>query len=129
MENLTIPPTNTTPLIEFNYTTNKLRISGESYPGNVSKFFEPVFGWIKEFMSAGGNRSIVAEFQLTMFNSSTAKALLDIFDLLNDGADSEKSITVKWIYHEDNDLMEEFGEDLQEDYPAITVNLIPISSA
>ena len=86
METLTITPTDTTPLIEFNNTTNKLRISGESYPENVSKFFEPVFGWIKEFMSASGNRLIVAEFQLTMFNSSTAKALLDSFDRLNDGA-------------------------------------------
>ena len=128
MENLTIRPTDTTPAIDFNHDTHELKFTGESYPENVSKFFEPVFSWIDEFLSTGDDRSIVAEFELTMFNSSTAKALLDILDLLNDGAASEKSMTVNWRYHEDNDLMEEFGVDLQEDYPAITVNLIPLSS-
>ena len=128
MENLTIRPTDTTPAIDFNHDTHELKITGESYPENVGKFFDPVYSWIEEFLNAGENRSIVAEFELTMFNSSTAKALLDILDLLNEGAASEESMTVNWRYHEDNDLIEEFGEDLQEDYPTLTVNLMPISS-
>jgi len=127
MDNLAIPATDITPTIDFNADTHVLKLSGESYPENAMRFFEPVVAWIKEFLNAGNDRSITVSFHLTMFNSSTAKILMDIIYELNEGAPSEELVTVIWIYDEVNDLIEEFGMDLQEDFPALTVVLKPIS--
>lgn len=125
MKSLDIPSTRITPAITLNCNTHELKFIGESYPENVAKFFDPVYAWIEEYLSAGENRSIVAEFELTMFNSSTAKALMNILDTLNEAAASEASITINWRYHEINDMVEEFGEDLQEDFPDVVVNMVP----
>ncbi len=127
MDNLAIPATDITPTIDFNADTHVLKLSGESYPENAMRFFEPVVAWLKEFLNAGNDRSITVSFHLTMFNSSTAKILMDIIYELNEGAPSEELVTVIWIYDEVNDLIEEFGMDLQEDFPALTVVLKPIS--
>ena len=127
MENLSIPPSDGTPAIELNFDTQTLKFSGESYPENAARFFDPVNAWIEEFIDAGNDRSIVADFELTMFNSSTAKFLMDIFDMLDDAAASEQSITLNWRYHESNDIIQEFMEDLQEDYSGITIVFVPIS--
>jgi len=127
MENLIINQTDITPLVDFNGETHVLKMTGESYPENAARFYDPVLRWIEAFMTADSNRAIVAQFELTMFNSSTAKILMDIVDALNDGAGKEKSITLIWLYHEINDLIEEFGNDLKEDYPDLTVVLTPVS--
>ena len=127
MENLSIPPTDTTPAIDFNQDTHVLKLAGESYPGNVMRFFQPVMEWLEEFLDAGKDRSITVRFEFTMFNSSTAKVLLDIIDKLNDAASNEDMISIVWQYHEINDLIEEFGMDLQDDYPNINLILEPIS--
>jgi len=126
MDNLAIPATDITPTIDFNSDTHVLKLSGESYPENAMRFFEPVVAWVKEFLNAGNDRSITVSFHFTMFNSSTAKILLDIIHELNEAADSEELVTVIWIYDEINDLIEEFGIDLQEDFPDINVVLKPI---
>jgi len=127
MDNLAIPATDITPTIDFNAETGVLKLSGESYPENAMRFFEPVLAWLSEFLDAGSERLISVSFHLTMFNSSTAKILMDIIYELNEAAPSEELITVIWIYHEINDLIEEFGMDLQEDFPDVTVVLKPIS--
>ena len=127
MENLSIPPSDRTPGVELSFDTQTLKFSGESYPENAAKFFDPVIAWIEEFIGAGNDRTIVADFELTMFNSSTAKFLMNIFDILDDGAAGEQSITLNWRFHESNDIIEEFMEDLQEDYSGITIVFVPFS--
>jgi len=127
MVNLVIPATDITPAIDFSASSCVLKMNGESYPENVGKFYEPVYQWLEAFFAAGKGRAVVAEFELTMFNSSTAKALMNIIEMLEEGAEGEDSVTLNWRFHESNDLVEEFGEDLQEDYPALAVNMVPLS--
>ena len=127
MENFTIAATDRTPAIDFNADAHELRFSGESYPENAAKFFAPVLGWIEEFVAAGKDRLIVADFELTMFNSSTAKFLMNILDILDDAAARERAVTVNWRYHESNDIVQEFMEDLQDDYSNITIVFMPTS--
>ena len=43
MSNLYIEQTKSTPRIQFEADSNKLRIEGQSYPENAFKFYEPVF--------------------------------------------------------------------------------------
>ena len=121
MENLSILPSDRTPEIELDCEAQTLKFSGESYPENAARFFDPVIKWIEEFIGAGNDRTIVADFELTMFNSSTAKFLMNIFDILDHGAASEQSVTLNWRFHESNDIIQEFMEDLQEDYSGITI--------
>jgi len=127
VKNLTIEATDITPAVDFNADTQVLRITGESYPENVAMFFNPVIVWLEEFLAADNDRSILMEIELTMFNSSTSKVLWDMVYALNEAAPEEASIVVNWRYHELNDLVEEFGEDLQEDNEALTVKMVPIT--
>jgi SiaC family regulatory phosphoprotein len=43
MQNLVIPAAARTPAIHFDFSSNHLKVSGESYPEDVTEFYKPVF--------------------------------------------------------------------------------------
>ena len=43
MHNLVIPATARTPAIDLGFGNNHLKVSGESYPEDVTEFYKPVF--------------------------------------------------------------------------------------
>lgn len=47
MEPLTILPTSSTPLVNFDPASNTLLIIGESYPENSFNFYAPLVVWLK----------------------------------------------------------------------------------
>ena len=49
------------------------------------------------------------------FNSSSARMLMKIFELLDDTASNGRQVNIEWYYLEDDDTMKEFGEDYSED--------------
>lgn len=127
MKNLRIEPTDNTPEIDFNAETNHLKLSGESYPENSVQFFEPVERWLTKYIDLDSGRDIVMDCELVMFNSASSKMIMDLLFILNDAAAGEASITVNWRYHEDNDMVEEYGEDMPEDFENLSINLIALS--
>ena len=127
MENLNIAASDNTPAVAFDGEGNHLKLSGESYPENVVGFYEPVLQWVRDYLEAGQDREISVDIEMVMFNSSTGKILMDLLDLLNDSAEQEKSITLNWRYHEDNDIVEAWGEDLESDFENLKVNLVVLS--
>ena len=50
MENLFIEGTERTPNIEFDYSKNKLVISGEAYPENNEEFYKPIFDSLQSYL-------------------------------------------------------------------------------
>ncbi len=114
MDNLLLKGTKTTPEISFDAKKGVLEISGESYPENALEFFRPVFDWLRNFTNSYYG-SIVLNFRMIYFNTSSSKAILDILDLVDDLYKSKnRDITVNWYYQEDDEDIQESGEEFAE---------------
>ena len=121
MKRLRIKKTKSSPEIDFNPQTHIHTISGESYPENITKFYNPILEWISTYLAQNHEGTITFNIELIYFNSSSSKILLDIFDIL-DETKNEK-IIVNWIHHEDDEAMEEYGVEFEEDIEYIQFNV------
>ena len=124
MQTLEIIATKSSPEINFNAQTNTLSIAGESYPENTAQFYEPVFEWLDEYLTELSDQQVTFNMELIYFNSSSSKALMDIFDILEEASDDGKNIVLNWIYDEENDAALEYGEEFAEDIETLTFNLV-----
>ena len=114
MENLEIESTERTPRIFFDYDNHHFEISGEAYPENSDEFFRPVMDALQAYIASEASDKISFLFKLIYFNSSSARVLMKLFELLDEAAEN-RSVVVEWHYHEEDDTMEEFGEEFSED--------------
>ncbi len=124
MDNWTTEATKHTPKVNFDAAKNMLWLKGECYPENVVDFVEPIFSWLDKFLEQLEEQTFTINVELTYFNSSSSKMLLDLFDRLEEAASDDKNIIVNWVYDVDNDSAEEYGEEFQEDLEALTFNLV-----
>lgn len=126
MHPLHIEPTRSTLAVDFNPERDEFVMQGESYPENALNFFTPVLEWLKRYLEA---RRPGDDLTLTMdvvyFNSSSSKAFMNLFDLLEDAAAADMSIRVDWRYHEENDVACECGEEFAEDLRRVQFKLTP----
>jgi hypothetical protein len=115
MTALDIAATETTPRIVYDAATGTLHIEGESYPENVSEFYQPVFDWLRRLDGKGGRLTLVLAFNY--LNTSSTKAVLDILQMLEDSWIAKRlSAEVVWRYRAQLDVMKETGEELAEDF-------------
>ena len=115
MSNIELEATERTPKVVFDFTEGKFLISGESYPEDVSQFYGPLMESLEAYFSALKDSEVTFTFAFVYFNSSTAKIVMGLFDLLDDAAASGNNVTVTWEYEEEDDNMEELGEEFGED--------------
>lgn len=123
METLKIEETKYTPSIELNQSTGTISIIGKSYPENTFEFYEPVMKWIEEYFDGNAIEETTINLEIIYFNSSSSKLFFDFFDLLEENNNDHK-ITINWIYDEENESALEAGEDFQEDFEDLTINLL-----
>jgi hypothetical protein len=123
MESLEIAATERSPAVSFDFGNHQLKISGESYPEDVSAFYHPVFEALDAYLAALGDGSCRFDFKLIYFNSSSAKAIMMLMEKLDEAAGNGASIEVHWHYDEEDDTMQELGEELGEDLEHVTFHL------
>ncbi|GAA0783185.1 DUF1987 domain-containing protein [Roseibium denhamense] len=121
----TVEATPRSPEIHLDPTSRTLGISGESYPEDASAFYGPVFQEVKGFLNARKGELFTANIRFVYFNSSSAKAIMNLFQMLEEAAEGGHSIVINWYYDPDDDMMEEMGEDFAEDFEHATFNLTP----
>lgn len=126
MEKLKIEATKSTPLIDFDHVSGVLVIKGESYPEYAGKFYAPVFTWLTDYLAGAGGAKTTLDMEIAYFNSSSSKALMNIFDMLEEAAKMGADITVNWRYHSANEAAEECGEEFGEDVSHISFNMVKI---
>ena len=115
MKHLKIPATDRTPEIDFDFENSHLRIKGESYPEDFTAFYGPVLAALDEHLERLGDGAFRMDFELIYFNSSSAKAVMTMFDKLDSAGKNGASIAIHWYYDEEDDTMEELGEEFGED--------------
>jgi len=124
MEKLVIEATKYTPEVNFDCEKHLLEIKGKSYPENTSVFYKPVFEWLEKYLQQAGDEEISVNMELIYFNSSSSKILMDFCDVLDAAAGNGKTITVNWIYEQDDEDALEFGEEFQEELESVSFNLV-----
>ncbi len=118
--------TSRTPEVKLNFDTGTLLLSGECYPEDASQFFNALnIELEKHFINA---KKLSANIQLIYFNSSSARALMELMDGLEEKAKAGSDISVIWSCDEDDDVTQEFVQDLLSDYTAIKLKIELIKS-
>lgn len=123
MEKMIIQGAKSSPEVIFDCDQFLLEIKGDSYPEDAAEFFSPVFNMLEECLERLGDNRLVVNIDLTYFNSSSAKVLTDIFDML-DEASGNKAIEVNWFYDEEDEDNLEIGEELKEDLKHLPFHLV-----
>jgi hypothetical protein len=114
MDNLKIEGTQSTPAIVCNYTDGIVEMHGDSYPENSFELFSPVINWIETFL-AENERGLLLRLYLLYLNTSSVKAMMDIFDMLEDAHGNGRNVAVTWYYDEQNERVAELAEEFRED--------------
>lgn len=128
MDTLNIEASKSSPLVKYDAESNTLEITGECYPENAVKFFTPVFQWLHEEVKSLDAPLLTVNLNISYFNSSTSKALMNFFDVLEEAYDKGKKIEVNWMYMEENETAEECGEEFLEDIDSLPFNLVIIDN-
>lgn len=126
MAELHLDPTSRTPAVTFTSTEAVLVIAGESYPEDVTRFYTNLKSTLQAHFEEGHN-SLRAELKLTYFNSSSARALMELLDMLDAQSEAGSDITVDWHVDPDDDITREFAEDIASDVSKLTVNLLDLT--
>lgn len=114
MNDFSIPGTQSTPAIQGDWAHGILSMQGDSYPENSYELFHQVFEWVERFLKEAG-RPLTLELKLLYLNTSSIKAMMDIFDLLEEAHHQHKPVAVNWRYDPRNERVAELAEEFKED--------------
>ncbi|WP_151631935.1 biofilm regulation phosphoprotein SiaC [Noviherbaspirillum aerium] len=114
MNNLHIDGTQSTPSISADAQAGLIEMRGDSYPENSYELFSPVMQWIDNYFAAG-DRKLVLNLHLLYLNTSSVKAMMDIFDMLEEAHRARRDVAVNWYYDEQNERVAELAEEFRED--------------
>ncbi|MBU1247522.1 MAG: DUF1987 domain-containing protein [Proteobacteria bacterium] len=128
MDELYIEATKSSPLVKFDPKNNVLEIVGESYPENAVKFYAPMFEWLNNNLGHLNSQPLTVNLNVSYFNSSSSKALMNLFDVLEETFQKVGKITVNWLYLGENETAQECGEEFQEDLEFLPFNLVKIEN-
>lgn len=115
LEDLSLAPTASSPLVRSDGEAGTLLLSGEAYPENSFEFFQPILAWVADFLERD-DRPLQVELRLTYLNTSSIKCMMDLLDAMEEAHLSGRAVSLTWCYDPENDraldLAEEFKEDL-----------------
>ncbi|MGU3360547.1 DUF1987 domain-containing protein [Methylobacterium sp. M6A4_1b] len=116
MDRIQLAATDRSPRVDFDFATGHLSLQGESYPEDAAAFFGPLLQALRTYLTHASGPPIVFEVALAYFNSSSAKALMNLFMPLEDAAEQGRSVTVRWRFADGDETIEEAGEDFAGDF-------------
>ncbi|MGL1862665.1 MAG: DUF1987 domain-containing protein [Pseudodesulfovibrio sp.] len=127
MQDIYLPATETTPEVSFNFERNDFLLRGASYPEDPMKTYGPLFDALKPHLKAVQS-DLLFTFELTYFNSSSSRIILQLLSLLEEAAAAGTKVNIVWKYEEEDDNMEELGEDFSEEleHAKFTLEEVPI---
>jgi hypothetical protein len=66
------------------------------------------------------------EFRLDYFNTSSAKALMNMIQILENAVRAGTRVTLRWCFQKDDEVMREFGEDFSMELEHVNFQLVEI---
>ncbi len=126
MQDLHIPAERDKPEVDFKFSKNHLRLSGESFPENAMAFYGPVVAALMDYLSQTKGSQITVDIELRYFNSSSTKILLNVFRMLDQASSNDNTIFLNWHHDPEDDTIADFGADIANDF--ITLNYCAVSN-
>ena len=83
MSNIELSATASTPTVKADSAANTLEMRGDSYPENSFEFFAPLVEWVQSHLAAP-DAPLRVDLHLLYLNTSSVRAMMDIFELLED---------------------------------------------
>ena len=114
MSNLELSATASTPTVLADGDAGVLEMRGDSYPENSFEFFAPLVEWVCNHLNTP-DATLRLDLYLLYLNTSSVRAMMDIFELLEDAHNSSHAVSVRWFYDEDNERIAELAEEFKED--------------
>lgn len=114
-QDLSLEATQYSPAVKMDWQKGLIQMSGESYPENTYEFFAQIIAWLECYL-ASGVAPLLMELQLSYLNTSSIRAMIDLFDLLQEANDGGRDVRVVWLYDNRNPRASELGEEFKEDY-------------
>jgi hypothetical protein len=124
VEDTFISATNRSPEVDFRFTENRLSLKGEAYPEDAASFFGPLLRALARYCEATPGQAVVVDFHLDYFNTSSAKALMNMIQMLESAAQAGAQVDLRWHYQKDDEVMREFGEDFATELEHVNFQLI-----
>jgi hypothetical protein len=115
MEKWTIDATDRSPKVILDRQESVLMIEGRSYPEEGMDFFDPI---VMRFRSIQESENPIRtiHIRLEYYNSSTTKALAELFTALERSAKNGNEAKVIWEFEQDDDGIQEDISMFQETY-------------
>ena len=126
MDNIFIKQGTRSPEVTLDFSQNVFEIKGESYPEDVNEFYGNIMDKLEKHLSDSSDAHIKFLFEFIYFNSSTAKILMTLFELLDEAASKGNTVEITWRYERDDDNMQELGEEFSEELEHASFNLEPM---
>ncbi len=107
-----VEQTEKTPLVDFNYLSGELILSGRSIPINAPRIFEPVLDWINEYIK-NPRQTTNLRLNLEYFNTASSIWLAKIVKALA-GISKAECVLILHVYFsiEDFDDIDDIKDDL-----------------
>lgn len=113
MEALYSTPRELFPGILLDKESGKFKIYGISCPSNAFEFYDPLFKWFDQYLTEPLENTVL-DFNLTYFNTSTAKFLFILMNKFVKLSRTGKDVKIRWFYNEVDDDMKEEGEEFEK---------------
>ncbi|UNL99622.1 biofilm regulation phosphoprotein SiaC [Stutzerimonas stutzeri] len=114
MNDFSIPGSQSTPAIQSDWEKGIVSMQGDSYPENSYELFHQVYEWTERFLGQASH-PLSLELRLLYLNTSSIKAMMDIFDLLEAAFQDGRQVAVNWYYDVRNERVVELAEEFKED--------------
>jgi len=114
MNNLKIEGTQSSPSVCADHEAGVLEMRGDSYPENAHELFSPVLDWIERYLKQT-ERALTLKLHLLYLNTSSVKAMMDMFDLIEEAHRNGRAVAVNWYYDEQNERVVELAQEFKED--------------
>ncbi|WP_313408288.1 biofilm regulation phosphoprotein SiaC [Stutzerimonas kunmingensis] len=114
MNDFSIPGSQSTPAIQSDWEKGIVSMQGDSYPENSYELFHQVYEWIERFLGEAAH-PLSLELRLLYLNTSSIKAMMDIFDLLEAAYQEGRQVAVNWYNDIRNERVVELAEEFKED--------------
>lgn len=114
MNELQIPGSQSTPTVHGDWQAGVLSMAGDSYPENSFEMFGEIIAWVERFLEQE-ERPLRLELRLVYMNTSSVRAMLDIFDLLEAAHLKGRQVRVDWYYDPRNERVVTLADEFRED--------------
>lgn len=127
MDNLHIPGTRQSPAVDFRFSEHRFRMQGEAYPENANAFFDPLTAAVAAYAAQPSDAPVRVELRLRYLNSASTKLLFKWVAVWDKVAESGRPVRLVFETSPDDEVLQEFGEDLKADFSWIDFEIVEVA--